>query len=184
MKFLQRIKRGLGGRILKKELEPVRLRGGSNFRSAQRIGILYKDQDQETYESIRSYGEYLKNKFEVKVVHSLAYVDSKEKKLPEYQRQRIDAEYFTRGDLNWHMRPVQNVSNFLQQQFDILIDFSGGNVVPLNFILKESTATMKVGMRGTRAERYCDFIIDMGDQFGIDKFIEQLNLYLSNPRIK
>ena len=182
--LLRKIKQGIGDRILRREIEPVRLRSGSNFRSAQRVGIIYKDIDKPYYDRLQEFGDHLKAKYEIKVVHSLAFVDEKEKKLPEYQRQKVDAEFFTRKDLNWHLKPVQNVSNFISQDFDILIDFSGGHVVPLNFVLKESVARMKVGMRGTPAERYCDFIINMGDQFGVDKFIEQLNLYLSNPKIK
>lgn len=182
--LLRKIKQGIGDRFLRREIEPVRLRSGSNFRSAQRVGFIYKDVDQSFYQRLGEFADHLKAKYDIKTVHSLAFVDEKEKKLPEYQRQRVDAEFFTRQDLNWHMKPIRNVSNFLTQDFDILIDFSGGKVVPLNFVLKESVARMKVGMRGTPAERYCDFIIDMGDQFGLDKFIEQLNLYLSNPKIK
>ena len=182
--LLRKIKQGIGDRILRREIEPVRLRSGSNFRSAQRVGIIYQDVDKLYYDRLQEFGSHLKAKYDIKVVHTLAFVDEKEKKLPEYQRQKADAEFFTRQDLNWHLKPIQNVSNFITQDFDILIDFSGGKIVPLNFVLKESIARMKVGMRGTPAERYCDFIIDMGDQFGVDKFIEQLNLYLSNPKIK
>jgi len=43
---------------------------------------------------------------------------------------------------------------------------------------------MKVGLKGSAAEKYSDFIIDMSNQFGIAKYVEQLNLYLSNPHIK
>jgi hypothetical protein len=50
--------------------------------------------------------------------------------------------------------------------------------------MKESRAKMKVGLRGTKAERYCDFILNMGNQFGISSFVEQLNSYLSNPKIR
>jgi hypothetical protein len=39
---------------------------------------------------------------------------------------------------------------------------------------------MKVGALGSRAARNCDFILNMGNQFGIDKYIVQLNAYLSN----
>lgn len=182
--LLRKIKQGIGNRMLRREIEPVRLRSGSNFRSAQRVGIMYKDVDRAYYDRLREFGEHLKAKYDIKQVHSLAFVDEKEKKLPEYQRQMAESTFFSRQDLNWHLKPVQNVQQFIAQDFDILIDFSGGHIVPLNFVLKESIARMKVGMRGTPAERYCDFIIDMGDQFGLDKFIEQLNLYLSNPKIK
>jgi hypothetical protein len=82
------------------------------------------------------------------------------------------------------MKPIRHVEPFLQEDFDMLIDLSGGNVLPLNFVLKQSRAKMKVGLKGTRAERFCDFLIEMGANPGLDKFVDQLNLYLSNPKIK
>jgi hypothetical protein len=47
-----------------------------------------------------------------------------------------------------------------------------------------SKAKMKVGALGSRAARNCDFILNMGNQYGADKYIVQLNAYLSNPKIK
>jgi hypothetical protein len=162
----------------------VRLRKGSNFNSAERIGIIYKDTNEEFFKDLKAYSKYLRENFSIKSVFLLAFVDEREKKLPAWQQHKLEMEFFTQQDLNWSLRPVSGVEKFLREDFDILIDFSGGNVVPLNFILKESHAKMKVGMRGSRAERYCDFIIDMGNQFGVAKFVEQLNSYLSNPKIR
>ncbi len=184
MKLLKKIKEAVGSRILHQEVEPVRLRKGFNFNSAESVGIIFKDADEAFYQNLKDYASYLKNNFSIQKVSLLAFVDEPEKRLPAWQQHTPTADYFARQQLNWHQRPTSGVEDFIQQDFDILIDFSGGNVLPLNFVLKESRAKMKVGMRGTRAERYCDFILNMGNQFGMDKFVEQLNSYLSNSKIR
>jgi len=184
MSIMKRIREFFGSRILRAEEEPVRIRTGSNFHSADRVAIIYRDMDETFFKDLRDYAKYLKENFKIKSVYLLAFVDEPEKKIPAWQQHKLELEYFTRNDLNWHLRPVTNADIFVKEDFDILIDFSGGNVVPLNFILKESASRMKVGMRGTRAERYCDLMIDMGNQFGVAKYVEQLNSYLSNPKIR
>lgn len=184
MKLGRKIKESFGARMLHREVEPLRLRKGFNFNSAESVGIIYKDTDEEFFKNLREYSAYLKSHFNIRSVFLLAYVDEPEKRIPSWQQHKLELDFFTRQHLNWHQRPIEVVEKFVNQDFDILIDFSGGNVLPLNFILKESRAKMKVGMRGTRAERYCDFILNMGEQFGMTKFVEQLNAYLSNPKIK
>lgn len=170
--------------MLRREAEPPRIRQGFNFHSAEKVGILYKDEDENHFNKVKAYARFLKDQFNIKYVRSLGFVDEVTKRLPPWQSQKLEFEFFSREDLNWHLRPVQNVSGFLQDDFDILIDLTGGDVVPMNFILKESRASMKVGWRGSKAERYCDFIINMGEEKSMEKFIDQLNLYLSNPKIK
>lgn len=170
--------------MLRKEVEPVRLRKGFNFNSAEKVGILYLDRDEKFYNEIHDYAKKLKDNFSISKVNLLGFVDEVEKKIPAWQKHTVDSTYITRKHLNWNLRPVSGVENFTGEDFDILIDCSGGNTVPLNFVLKESKAKMKVGLRGTRAERYCDFILNMGNQFGLTSYTEQLNSYLSNPKIR
>lgn len=184
MKLVRKIKQAAGGRFLRNEAEPKRERRGSNFNSAQRIGILYQDVDEPYFNKVKNYAKFLKDEFDIKSVICLGYVDEVKKKLPAWQLQKLELNFFSREDLNWHYKPVQNVATFLQEDFDMLIDLSGGNVVPLNYVMKESKARMKVGLKGSRTERYCDFLLNMGEAPSTDKFIEQLNLYLSNPKIK
>lgn len=174
----------VGIRALHAEVEPVRLRKGFNFNSAETVGIIYLDSDEDFYKKLHAYATFLKSEFNIKAVTMLGFVDEPEKKIPAYQQHKVDSEYITRQNLAWNQRPVSGIENFTSSDFDILIDFSNGNVLPLNFILKESRAKMKVGMRGRRAERYCDFILNLGEEVSADKFVTQLNAYLSNPKIK
>ncbi|MDZ4823075.1 MAG: hypothetical protein SH856_06425 [Flavobacteriales bacterium] len=184
MKLINTIKYLSGKRALKKEREPVRNRKGCNFNSADRVAILYRDQDESFFKKVKAYAKYLKEQFGIKSVHALAFVDQTIKKLPVYQSRKLEFDFFSREDLNWQMRPIHNVKNFLDQEFDILLDLSGGDIVPLNFVLKESKAGMKVGLKHSRSEKFCDLTIDMGAQTGLDKFIDQINRYLSNPNLQ
>jgi hypothetical protein len=113
----------------------------------------------------------------------MGVVDEPEKRIPIWQQHKLESDYFSRINLNWHLKPVSGIKPFIEDDFDILIDFSGGNILPLNYVMKESRAKMKVGVLGSRTARNCDFILNMGNQFGIDKYIVQLNAYLSNPKI-
>lgn len=184
MKLLRKLKTAFGIRVLHAEVEPVRIRKGFNFNSAESVGIIYLDRDEEFYKKLHEYAGYLKNEFGIKTVSLLGFVDEPEKKIPAYQQHKLDGEFITRLNLSWNQRPATGVENFTSSDFDILIDFSDGNVLPLNFILKESRAKMKVGMRGRRAERYCDFILNLGEEVSADIFVTTLNAYLSNPKIK
>ncbi len=184
MKFIQSIKERLGIRFLHREPEPNRERRGYNFNSATRIGVLYLDSDESFYNQIRFYARQLKERFDVKSVICLGYVNEGKKKFPSYQVQKLELNYFAKEDLNWHLKPLQNVESFLREDFDILLDLSGGNSVPLNYVLKESKARMKVGLRGTKGERYYDFLLNMGTNATTEQMMEQLNMYLSNPKIK
>lgn len=181
---MQRLKKTLGVRLYHKEVEPLRLRKGFNFHSAERVAFIYLDSDETFFKSLKKYAKYLKENFNIKSVMMMGFVDEPDKKIPIWQQHKLETDFFSRVNLNWYLKPVSGVKNFLEEDFDILIDFSGGNSLPLNYVLKESVAKMKVGALGSRAARNCDFILNMGNQFGADKYIVQLNAYLSNPKIK
>ena len=184
MKAVQNIKEIAGRRALRKEPEPNRIRCGGNFNSAQHIGILYIDSDESHYNFIRNYAKLIKENFGVKNVTALGFVNEPSKRIPVWQSQKLEFGFFTKDDLAWNLKPVQNVEKFVAIDFDILIDLSGGNNLPLNFILKQNKAKMKVGMHGTKGEKYYDFLLNMNANASLDKFAEQLNMYLSNPKIK
>jgi len=184
MKFVEKIKLSAGRKALGKMEEPRRQRAGSNFHDAQSVGILYADSDERYFNKIKAFAKYLKDKFGVRHIKCVGFVNESSKNLPIWQSMKLEFEYFTKDDLNWYLRPVQNVSKFIKEDFDILIDLTNGDHIPLNFIFKESKAKMKVGLRDSLAARQCDLMIDLGDNPTIDKYLQNLDMYLSNPQIK
>jgi hypothetical protein len=184
MKFFEKIKLSAGRRALGKLPDAKRIRSGSNFHDAQSIGILYIDNDERYFNKIKAFAKYLKDKFGVRHIRCVGFVNDSAKNLSIWQSQKLEFEYFTKDDLNWYLRPVQNVSKFIKEDFDILIDLTNGDQIPLNFIFKESKAKMKVGLKDSLAARQCDLMIDLGDNPTIDKYLQNLDVYLSNPQIK
>jgi hypothetical protein len=184
MKLAGNIKSAVGRRMLRMESEPSRVRVGTNFHAAQRIGLLYKDEDEEHFNRVRAFAKHLKEEYNVKVVKALGYVDVLDKRLPVWQTQKLEFEFFTKSDLNWHMQPIKRVKSFVDEDFDMLIDLSDGDLIPLLFIVKLSKAKMKVSRKGSRSDRYSDFMIDLGKGASMDDFIRQITVYLSNPKLK
>lgn len=177
------LKDRIGRLRLARAAEPERQRSGSNFTEAKRIGILYRDDDERAYNRIRAFAKGLKENFRTHTVQVLGFVDLPDKQLPVWQQRKLEYDYFTHNDLNWYMKPVMNVRLFLEQDFDLLIDLSGGNITSLGFVFKESKARMKVGWQGSITAPYCDLTIALPGSESPDLFIQQLHLYLGNSQI-
>ena len=58
---------------------------------------------------------------------------------------KLDSGFFCKSDLNWYGRPTNEVQQFIESDFDILIDLELEPVLALKYILKSSNAKMKVG---------------------------------------
>jgi len=184
MKMTRSLKEKVGWIKLAREAEPTRTRRGSNFIQAKKIGILYRDEDERTYNRIRTFAKSLKEAYHIQTIQVLGFVDAPDKRLPVYQQRKLEYDFLSLSDVSWAFRPIRNVRNFLEHEFDILIDLSGGNQLPLAYVLKRSTSSMKVGWKSSRTESYCDVTIEMGGSVSPDLFIQQLNLYLGNTQIK
>lgn len=168
---------------LRREAEVSRNRRGFHFGSARRVALLYLDSDEPAFNRIRLFAKSLKEEYKVSSVISMGYVDAQAKHLPVWQQKKLEYDFICRDDLNWYLKPVRNVRGFLDPEFDILIDLSGGEVIPLAFLLRESRAAMKVGWKGSLAGTWCDLTIAMKDSTTPELFIQQLKLYLGNSTI-
>jgi len=170
--------------MLKKISEPVRIKHAFNFNTAKSIGILYQDDDERLYNKIRAFAKELKEKHEVKNIRALGYVPVKEKMLPIWQSQKLEFGYFTQDDLNWHRRPISRVTAFRNEEFDMLIDLSDGNVLPLLYLFKESKAKMKVCRDNTENGKAGDFLLMLPTPFQFDKYLQHIKSYLGNPALQ
>ena len=65
----------VGIRALHAEVEPVRLRKGFNFNSAETVGIIYLDSEEDFYKKLHEYAGFLKSEFNIKAVTMLGFVE-------------------------------------------------------------------------------------------------------------
>ncbi|CAN5463931.1 hypothetical protein BH11BAC2_BH11BAC2_25360 [soil metagenome] len=145
------------------------------FARAKTIGILYDSSSEKYFEIIK---KYVKEVREVhhKEVLALGYYDQPE--LPPMRFSKLGLDFFTKKDLNWHFKPVSPiVRNFVEKEFDILIDMHTGNSIPFRYIVGSSAAKFKIGKYEKASTRFYDFMISTGEQLTLSQFIEQVNHY-------
>ncbi|MGD2033497.1 MAG: hypothetical protein PVF73_00465 [Bacteroidales bacterium] len=158
MKFIENTKAYLGQRAIttyrKKNKRQVK---ACNINNAKTIGILFNATHQISFEIVKEMVKNLsvrKNKIDV-----LGYVDSKN--LIDHYLYRKGFEFFTRKQLNWYYKPVDEFVNiFIEKKFDILINLSLDEPYPIQYIAALSKAKFKVG-KYSKENEYLDFMIDI-----------------------
>jgi hypothetical protein len=106
----------------------------------------------------------------------MGFVDDQE--IPDHYLLRKGFQFFCQKDLKWSKVPgVPFVRDFSVKTFDILFDLSLEDHFPVNYILKLSPATYKIG-RLVKHTEY-DLMIDIEKEISINYLIEQIRHYLS-----
>lgn len=184
MALTRQMKEWAGKRFLQREDHSDRERKGVNLNKAESAAILYIDQDEVYFKEVKALVRRLHEHFGIKRVCALGYVDAPSKALPVYQAQKLEYMYFTRSDLNWHLKPKVSLMNFLSEPFDVLIVMSMKPCIPLRYILKDSKAHMKVGNSLAESEDELDMIIALDQEASLDSYLKQLEFYLTNPLLQ
>jgi hypothetical protein len=147
-----------------------------NLNQARRIGILYSLDDIPDYDTVAVFVAELQH--EHKEVKALGFV--KNKNLVSRFLPKLSYDFFSKKDVNWFNVPVHpKVKDFIQQPFDVLIDLSLKESLPLKYIAGHSMAHCRVG-RFTDVNTCCyDLMIDAVSTMPLNEFIRQVKHYLS-----
>lgn len=177
MKLIEDIQKKIGQYILKRELLHFsRKKTLFNIEDAKTFAILYDSSDKENIDLVKKYVLYLKElRKKVKVVgyHSL-------KNIPEFTYSKLEYEYFSRNDLNWYLKPAGVfLDNFINEDFDVLIDLNITDQFPLEYIASLSKAKFKVGKYSLRKKDTFDMMIEMDKDKSFKFFLRQVDIYLS-----
>jgi len=114
-------------------------------------------------------------------VIALGFYDQKE--LPPMRFSKLGLDFFTRKDLNWYQKPnAPIVKNFVQREFDILIDLHMVNSIPFRYIVASSKANFKIGKYERLSTPFYDFMLSVSDETKFPQFLEQVNHYLNSMR--
>lgn len=126
------------------------------IQQAKSIGILCEITDEDSYKDIFRVFSTLQIKGHI--VKLIGYINEKE--VPFYCLQQLSADYFCNKHLNWFGNPTMvQVQDFIQKDFDILIDFNYRYNSPIRAILAQSNAKFIVGREKTNSTFY-DLFID------------------------
>ena len=176
MQLIEDIKHRFGRWVFQKELKSnKRTKAVSNLENAKSIGILYEATDAAQIKKIEPFVKYF---FELKKdVKALGYVNKK--KLDNHHIPKLNYDFFYLKDLNWYYKP-QNyiINNFVKKEYDILINLSDSNCIPIKYLVASSLAHFKIGQFEDGFEIY-DLMIKLDKEKSKERLMEEIKHYLN-----
>ena len=175
LSFVEDIKQKFAAFLLERANPVDRERSAINIKDAKTIGIIYKADDEEGGELVRRYVKFLKE-YKIKV-KAIGYFDQKE--LPLEVNPKLEFDFITKKDLNLRLEPKSVVAkNFVEEEFDILIDTSAKEHVVLQYLVHYSKAKFKVGAGKLSYHSLFDLSIVLKPEEGTRQLLKNIDRYL------
>ena len=147
-----------------------------NLQDAKRIGILYTLDEVPDYDRISEFVSKLQGNH--KEVKALGFVNNKN--LIQRFLPKISYDFFSNRDLTWFYKPIHTqVRDFIEKEFDLLIDLSQNDSFPLKYISGLSRALLRVGKFSEENTAYYDLMIDMKPTMTSEDYLGQIQHYLT-----
>lgn len=175
--MFEKIRRGIGHYYFRREqsLAP-NVHGMVTLPEARKVGILYTLENVPDYEKVSAFVSQLQQ--ENKEVKALGFV--KTKSLIQRFLPKLSYDFFSKRDLSWFYRPVhKKVRDFIDKEFDLLIDLSLSDSFPLKYISGLSKAVCRVGRFSEGNTSYYDLMIAAKPAVTFDEYLLQIRHYLT-----
>jgi hypothetical protein len=170
MSLLTGIKENLYQRKLKKCTKTERQTLSCNFDTARNIGILFNASKEADTKVVLSFKRRLLK--DRKKVSLMGYKDVKE--LHEDEKHPV----FCNKDLGLSQTPKkQDVLDFIEKPFDLLIALHIDDCQPLEYIAAASAAKFRIGHYRENKTDFYDFMV-YGKSQNLNVIIEQMETYL------
>lgn len=177
MNFIDNIRQSIGNYFLKKDIAKVnRSRSIMNLDDAKTIGIVFNASEEATYCIVNDFVRFFQDN--QKTVKALGFANFN--RLPHYCFPKLTFDYFTKRDLNWYYKPGNSrVNDFINQEYDIVIDLCMHECFPLTYIFGLSKAKFKVGRFGEKYSDIYDFMLNVNHKISMESYIKEIIHYLS-----
>jgi hypothetical protein len=176
MVFLQNIRTRAGEFVLLRQYNGIHRQGEIiNMDRVKKIGIIYRADNTEDEENVMKYSEILRGRG--KNVTTLGFFNAKEP--AKNINESADRQYFAIKDTNWYFKPFSSYfETFMNEDFDLLLDFDIYWQLSLLFICSQSAAKCKVGRYSEKFARMFDVMIETEDNKNLEYFIKNTDTYL------
>ncbi len=179
MSFINKIKNIVGNYTLKKELQSFKREvkpAKFSFDSCKTVGILFDATNTEDYEIVKRYVLYLRE-FRKKV-NVIGFFNIKQ--MPPMTYSKLEYDFFSQKELNWMGKPSGVViQNFINEEYDLLIDLNVHDHFPLKYICALSKAKFKVGKYNEADTSMYDMMIDADNTKTVKYFLRQVDIYIA-----
>lgn len=173
-----------GRYVLNKKPTVNRRKKGSTFHEANSVGLLYLDKDEAHYKKIKSIVSDLHGEYGIKNVMALGFVNQKKKHLPIYQLKKLEYTFLCKDDLKWNRLPNAEARTFLNQEFDLLLDFFQDENLPLEYLWHRSKAKMKVSTSNSVCAESADLIGIAEDKREVSALFKKYQTLLTKYNLK
>lgn len=151
------------------------------FEKLATVGVVFDASDEKKYKRASHLIGYLKS--QKKVVSAIGFVALKE--MPHYADNTLSNNYLFKKDVSWFNFPNSSFTNeFLNKEFDLLIDLNFDNIPSLRILTKYSLAHCKVGLNQGGDEEIFDFMLEGISKDDSNLFLKELIKYLELIRTK
>ncbi len=176
MSAIKKIKEKYRKFFFRRELKKItRHKKVINYFDAKNIGIIYDASIEENYLLITSFTKELQQ--EGKKVNTLGYI--RQKKKPEYSFPKLIFGFFSSEDFKWNYKYKSNyVKEFVESEFDILIDFSPDDIFLAKYVAGLSKACYKVGTYSEDYYNIYDLLIEVSKSCTLEELMEHSVHYL------
>ena len=164
--------------LLKRKVKAAtRIKRNDHFRfpDVQSVGIVFSADTISQIESIKKYMTTLNN--QGKRVSAICFYQSKE--LPVINHSGLIIDFVLPKEVDFWGAPKPSfIEGFIENDFDLLIDFDINEVFPVEYVSAMSKSLFKVGRHTKINESIFDFMLDIDEAKDINYFIEQTDSYL------
>ena len=175
MSILDNIKRKLSDFSYNRRSKPPRSVVALNVKAAKSVGIIYRADSEESFELVKRYVKFLRE-YKIKV-RTVGYFNENE--IPDDVNPKLGFDYFCKKDLNFQLQPdCVVVDNFIDEQFDILIDVTVKEDEVLRGPVFFSKAKFKVGAGGKNTSEDLDLLITLKEGDGVRQLMKGVDHFL------
>lgn len=179
MSIFKTIKLAIANRALKLELQDTdreRVPNKFNFDKIKTVGILFDATNSDDLEIVKRYVVYMRE--HRKKVKAIGFFNTKE--IPALTYSKLEYDFLSAKELNWFGKPNSAVvKNFIQEDFDLLIDLNVHDHFVLKYISALSNAKFKVGKYNEKDESIYDMMIDADHTQTLKYFLRQVDTYIT-----
>lgn len=178
MGIFKNIKRFFAKNLLQREMnahprKPIAQK--FRFDQLKTVGILFDASSQEDFELVKRYVVYLRE--HAKKVKVLGFFNTKQ--APQLSYSKLEYDFFSSKEINWLGKPITHIiDNFMNEEYDLLIDLNIHDQFPLKYISALSKARFKVGKYKEQDEIIYDMMIDADNTQTLKYFLRQVDIYI------
>jgi hypothetical protein len=176
VEIFSKIRKAIEKYLLQKQLSKrSRDRMVMGLLEAKNIGIVYDASTAADYRLVNQFVKTIEDR-NLKV-WGLGFIH--DKKVPGYVNPHLRWDFFQSNDFSWDLSPRNSaITEFINIQFDILIDLAPAHVSQVKYVSAYSSAKYKVGIyHETQIDTY-DLLLQVPGEAGLQVLMDQTMHYL------